>query len=742
MRGNPIVRTLIVLLVGLWPFHAGAQYLSVFDVDSWEYPRVRAKFLAFDSSGQRLTNLGPGDFELYEDGVRCSVTDVSCPEDTPREPLSVVLAIDISNGRCQPELWELKKFARAFVEAFPLGDSECAITSFNTRSYLNQDFTTDRQALLTAIDGLSEGGLADLNAALLYPSTGALDVCRQGKGRKVVILITQMFLFGVLQQEIVEKAQQLDVTIFATGPSGEDLPLPELCAQTGGLAESILSFDSRAIYLFFRFLDYVHEQEPCELEWTADGCSTYRRVELRIPERLAAARSAYVITEQRLSNVSRVPAGEVFFRSVEPGRSARREITVTGHVHAFTIDSIVLNHPWYAIADYGGPLPPFVLHPEESRILRLEYTPQDTVDTFCRIELAGDLCGGRLMAAYGAWSNAFVPAVHTVVVHPNGGERLVAGSRTELRWDITDPQHPVRLEYSTDGGSSWMLITERATGERYSWDVPHTPSGSCLLRAIPEPSLIYLGEMVRIPAGSFRMGDRRADPDADLDDVPVHDVTITRPFLMSRTEVTEYQYESIMGENPRGSDESNVAAAWVRWYEAVEYCNRLSELEGLEPCYSGSGDDVVCDFTLNGYRLPTEAEWEYACRAGTEGDFYSGTITHQGSWPLDSALNLAGWYKGNANGHVHPVREKQPNAFGLYDMHGNVWEWCWDHYDPAYYKFSPSTDPVGPATGSSRVLRGGSWNHDAVYSRSSFRSHNIYNNRNEDIGFRIVRTAE
>jgi formylglycine-generating enzyme len=178
---------------------------------------------------------------------------------------------------------------------------------------------------------------------------------------------------------------------------------------------------------------------------------------------------------------------------------------------------------------------------------------------------------------------------------------------------------------------------------------------------------------------------------------------------MARTEVTQEQYEAVMGSNPSNFKGPDLPVERVTWYEAVEYCNELSRQEGLDPCYSGSGASMLCDFTANGYRLPTEAEWEYACRAGTETDFHTGNMTHSGSSPLDPALDRAGWYFGNSGSTTHPVGEKEPNAFGLYDMHGNVWEWCWDWYASDYYASSPAEDPRGPASGSDRVVRGGSW---------------------------------
>ncbi|MDP6460481.1 MAG: formylglycine-generating enzyme family protein, partial [Gemmatimonadota bacterium] len=171
-------------------------------------------------------------------------------------------------------------------------------------------------------------------------------------------------------------------------------------------------------------------------------------------------------------------------------------------------------------------------------------------------------------------------------------------------------------------------------------------------------------------------------------------------------------------------------------YDAVAYCNALSASEGLTPCYSGSGSGTVCDWNANGYRLPTEAEWEYACRAGTETAYYTGVNTNTEC--ADPNLDMAGWYCGNASNTTHPTEEKVANASGLYDMHGNVWEWCWDWYGS--YS-GQETDPAGPGSGSDRVIRGGSWYDFALGCRSANRGNYGPGYANAVIGFRPVRLA-
>jgi formylglycine-generating enzyme required for sulfatase activity len=163
----------------------------------------------------------------------------------------------------------------------------------------------------------------------------------------------------------------------------------------------------------------------------------------------------------------------------------------------------------------------------------------------------------------------------------------------------------------------------------------------------------------------------------------------------------------------------------------VEYCNRLSLKEGLTPAYRGSGDAIVCDFNASGYRLPTEAEWEYAAKGGNKNYLsyeYSG----------GNSVDRVAWYDGNSGNSAHPVGTKQANDLGLYDMSGNVWEWCWDRYGS--YNSGSQSNPAGPASsGTHRIGRGGSWRNDARYVRSADRVLNTPSYRNDYLGFRLVR---
>lgn len=203
--------------------------------------------------------------------------------------------------------------------------------------------------------------------------------------------------------------------------------------------------------------------------------------------------------------------------------------------------------------------------------------------------------------------------------------------------------------------------------------------------------------LVYVAGGSFSMGSNENN-----DEQPVHQVRVSS-FYIGKYEVTQAQWQQVMGSNPSYFKGDNLPVEQVSWYDAVDFCNRLSRSEGLTPCYSGSGASISCNFGADGYRLPTEAEWEFAARGGNGSQGY----TYSGSNDLGSVA----WYNGNSGSRTHNVGGRSSNELGLHDMSGNVWEWCWDWYGESYYQNSPAVNPRGPGSGSYRALRGGSWNY-------------------------------
>lgn len=257
--------------------------------------------------------------------------------------------------------------------------------------------------------------------------------------------------------------------------------------------------------------------------------------------------------------------------------------------------------------------------------------------------------------------------------------------------------------------------------------------------ATPQTVINSIGmKLAPIPAGKFLMGSPDSDKDAREDEKPQHKVRITRPFHIGVYEVTQGEYEKVMGVkgsffSPTGHGKSRVQgmnaarfpAEQVRWHDAVEFCRRLSELPAEKQA-------------RRAYRLPTESEWEFACRAGTTTAFCYGDSLSSTQANFNGNFPFGGAAKGPFLTRTTEVGSYAPNAFGLYDMHGNVWEWCLDWYGLNYYRESPTDDPQGPKTGASRVIRGGEWYGDARDCRSAFRYADVPDGIFYVMGFRVV----
>jgi formylglycine-generating enzyme required for sulfatase activity/serine/threonine protein kinase len=342
--------------------------------------------------------------------------------------------------------------------------------------------------------------------------------------------------------------------------------------------------------------------------------------------------------------------------------------------------------------------------------------------------------------------------VSTFVPEPKVETELTAERDAPSRGD---GNRTLKIAVAAGAGAVGLIALVVAVSSKPD-DAPSVPTASdpaAITASSPTPSspapFVVPAGYVRVEPGTFLMGSPDNEPGRDGDETQ-HRVTLTRAFLIKATEVTQGEWEAVMGWNPSHFKECGASCPVEQmiWYEAIAYANAVSLKEGLERCYrdgskeydaaSASGSatpEWAAGLSCEGYRLPTEAEWEYAARAGTTTAFYTGAITQPDG--EDPNLDKAGWYHKNAGGKTQPVKGKASNAWGLYDMHGNVWEWVWDWKGD--YGSGEQKDPLGPATGSNRVLRGGSWINYAGVCRSALRAPGP-DNRFSGLGLRLSRS--
>lgn len=251
-------------------------------------------------------------------------------------------------------------------------------------------------------------------------------------------------------------------------------------------------------------------------------------------------------------------------------------------------------------------------------------------------------------------------------------------------------------------------------------------------------------DLLLIQGGTFTMGSPSDEPERSSDEAQ-HRVTVDS-FYMSPTELTQREYQAVMGNNPSDTKGDNLPVTDITWYDAITYCNKLSESQGLTPCYAISGTTVTWNRSANGYRLPTEAEWEYAARANTTTPFNFGDYVHNNEANCYNAYGYNNDASGNwVNGsdsylrRTVEVTQYGANAFGLYNMHGNAAEWVWDWYGA--YDAQTGTNPTGPESGNAKIVRGGGWNDHPKHIRSAYRGAHPADVPLYSVGMRLVRNA-
>jgi uncharacterized protein (TIGR02145 family) len=403
---------------------------------------------------------------------------ISCPEHEVKA-ISSVLTIDASSSMEGLGLELAKIAAKAWIDGLPLGISECCITSFNDGNLYQQDFTTDRQRLYSALNNLYANGTTSYDAGLLDPYAGALHAIEAGKYSKVIVFLTDGYPSQYpLVPEIIQKANDLNVQIYCVTLGMNCHPsLVTIAEETDGEWFGNVTTIEQAQEVYIRILNDIQNILPCTIEWMSEKECHEEFIETRISLKdNSAYNTIHYSTPSK--GIMHLDLSKQFinFKGVTPYSTKSETVTVTARNSDFFIQNIISSNPLFDVNPKS-----FHLNEDESKNIEISFTPVDSNYCYTKLDfelnkcdIFGSCCGG--------YPRRKVKERTIKLVHPNGNEKFFVGSDTTITWDGVLPEELVEIEYSTNNGLSWIMLEESANGLSYNWHVPNTPSNTCLAR--------------------------------------------------------------------------------------------------------------------------------------------------------------------------------------------------------------------------------------------------------------------
>ncbi len=451
----------------------------MFNVDASAFPTIKANFYALDATGNQIINLTPSDFEVKENGQARTITDVICSSPRIPEVLSSVLVIDISGSMQGFGLDMAKSAAIEWINMLPDNNSECAITSFSDNNYINQDFTKDKPNLIAVINNLTTFGGTNYNAAMIDHVGGGLLIAKTGKHKRVVVFLSDGDPTSEPKTaEIISEAKANNIAIYCVTLN---MPAPQcmkdFASQTGGMYFENIKTKEEAEQCYRVILKTAQVESPCQIVWKSGvSCKTgLTNLNFKLIPLNLTAFNYYQPPVNSIANLEINPASVKFLNAI-PGIKKDATITVKAINSDFNITNIISTSPSFTIAPSS-----FILENGQSTNLIVSYVPADSGYTYCKFTLENNQCPTYFYASGGF--PGIKPKIQTLkLLQPNGGEVLAVGSDTLISWEGVLPEEDVRLEYSTNNGADWILLSKSSKGLNYLWRVPKTPSNQCLAR--------------------------------------------------------------------------------------------------------------------------------------------------------------------------------------------------------------------------------------------------------------------
>jgi WD40 repeat protein len=474
-------KLLLLVCLILIPSAVFSYSLVLFDLNRTNFPTIQGKLYLLDDSGNVLTNVSHSDFELEENGVSRQILSISCPPTKEPEPLSVVLTIDVSGSmEHENRIGLVQQAALTFLNLLPLGKSECAVTSFNSQSYIVQDFTIDREKLTDAILSLFPDGGTDYDAGLFNPPGGSLKVSATGKNKRIVIFLTdgepnkEPDVDAIVNEAIRQNCSIYSVVVGMRAPQC----LKDISTRTGGLWFENVTTQEQVTNIYKLILLVAEEIQPCIIEWASEKICSYKNIDvvLRYLPIGLIAQTTYLPPENSIVQLVFEP-NYLSFKNIPPDSVVERQVKVTAVNSDFNVTNI------------SSPLPQLLVEPSafflkdgQSIDVKIIYNSKDSAYRFVKLNFENDKCPSFFFV-YAGFLGKRSANPTLKVTHPNGGEVFLLSSDTIITWEGISPEDTCVVDYSYDGGGSWVNVALRTPGLKYVWqNLPPPPSDKCLAR--------------------------------------------------------------------------------------------------------------------------------------------------------------------------------------------------------------------------------------------------------------------
>jgi len=474
----------IFLLLAVFPFYLLQSFplIRLTNYDLTNYPEVKAGFLDYDVNKLLTNNSLVSDFKIIDNGITINPTKIECPPQNPAGSFSGVITIDLGIDATSGLFDLAKAFTGQVINQMPSNPSEFALTSFNELSFLNQEFTSDKTKLISALGNIQnqEGSLWD--SGFLFDLTGSIAISVDGKANKNIIFVTDGN-GSVDYQRVIDSARANKIKVFVVSVSGTiNEQLNQICLQTGGnyfICNSSSLTESVAAAVTSLMLNY----KPCEIFWNINSdCQELHDIKI-INVRNSDTSEMMISVPQNLQPIIISNPPYLRFSAVLPGLNKTLDLSLTAKNGDVTITELSINNPVFTI-EQGGITQPVTLKKGDTRNLKVKFTPLDSALEFGSLNIKTDACAGNTVLITGGFPNAQPKTATLKILEPLPHQVFIVGDSANVVWTGLLPADVVQLEYSTNNGGNWDTLAKNVSGLKYRWYVPDKQSDSCLIRVI------------------------------------------------------------------------------------------------------------------------------------------------------------------------------------------------------------------------------------------------------------------